>query len=385
MADQKSARPTGNRVPIARPGRAQNTNDDAVFGGSWRAIAILLAVSTGLHVVLSGFGSDEATNAAWPSLAIAYALLLATIVVIGNTKHVSPPFAIAADPAQRPDSTLEPLANRPLASELNDTPVSCGYIAKTNSQEFNSSRPAPRQSTPVTRAPRPSLAAFRHQPDWSDLMSQVSHELRTPLNAMLGFTEAMNAELLGPLENPKYREYLAHIRDSGHDLLKSAEDTLAMTSLLATQSIQENQACHTNLQDTIEDAWEFVARYADDKCVVVQMDAVANTVVVGEARALRQSFINLLSEAIKVARKYQTVRVKARQTGDLVDVAITVATSHAPHASVRPTLSSAIAQALLELQGTTLVTSVDALGNWTAATLLECRMQSDFFEDSIES
>ena len=63
-------------------------------------------------------------------------------------------------------------------------------------------------------------------------MARVNHELRTPLNAVIGFSEVMALEMFGPLGNERYQEYVRHIRDSAGDLLKSAEDTLALTALL---------------------------------------------------------------------------------------------------------------------------------------------------------
>ncbi len=79
------------------------------------------------------------------------------------------------------------------------------------------------------------MPATRSRP-WGELMARVSHELRTPLNAVIGFSDVMNAELFGPVGNPRYREYARHIRDCGRELLKSAEDTLAMTCLLDQQA-----------------------------------------------------------------------------------------------------------------------------------------------------
>ncbi len=79
------------------------------------------------------------------------------------------------------------------------------------------------------------MPAARSRP-WGELMARVSHELRTPLNAVIGFSDVMNAEVFGPVGNPRYREYARHIRDCGRELLKSAEDTLAMTCLLDQQA-----------------------------------------------------------------------------------------------------------------------------------------------------
>ncbi len=61
----------------------------------------------------------------------------------------------------------------------------------------------------------------------------MSHELRTPLNAMIGFSEVMLRELHGPLGHARYQEYAAHISESGGRLLKSSEDTLAVTATMS--------------------------------------------------------------------------------------------------------------------------------------------------------
>ena len=65
------------------------------------------------------------------------------------------------------------------------------------------------------------------------LLAQMSHELRTPLNAMMGFSEVMLRELYGPLGHARYQEYAAHISQSSGQLLKSAEDALAVTETMS--------------------------------------------------------------------------------------------------------------------------------------------------------
>ena len=57
-------------------------------------------------------------------------------------------------------------------------------------------------------------------------IANMNHELRTPLNAVLGFSETIRDERLGPLGNPKYQEYATHIHESGGYLLSLINDTL---------------------------------------------------------------------------------------------------------------------------------------------------------------
>src|SRR6185295_9619195 len=53
----------------------------------------------------------------------------------------------------------------------------------------------------------------------SRFLATMSHELRTPLNAILGFSEVMKNQLLGAIDNPSYRDYVADIHTSGQHLL----------------------------------------------------------------------------------------------------------------------------------------------------------------------
>lgn len=60
----------------------------------------------------------------------------------------------------------------------------------------------------------------------TEFLAAMSHELRTPLNAINGFAETMQAEILGPLGNDRYREYCGHIVEAGHHLTSLINDVL---------------------------------------------------------------------------------------------------------------------------------------------------------------
>lgn len=62
-----------------------------------------------------------------------------------------------------------------------------------------------------------------------EALASISHDLRTPLNAVIGFSEAMQRELFGPLGHDRYKDYAVHIRESGEQLLKAAEAMIAQT------------------------------------------------------------------------------------------------------------------------------------------------------------
>ena len=60
----------------------------------------------------------------------------------------------------------------------------------------------------------------------SNFINHMSHEFRTPLNGILGMSEMIATEVLGPVGNPKYKEYAWDIVSSGRRLLAMVESVL---------------------------------------------------------------------------------------------------------------------------------------------------------------
>ena len=62
-------------------------------------------------------------------------------------------------------------------------------------------------------------------------LAAMSHELKTPLNAIIGFSEIIKGEMLGPLGNDCYRGYMGDIHASGKKLLSIISDVLDVARL----------------------------------------------------------------------------------------------------------------------------------------------------------
>ena len=60
----------------------------------------------------------------------------------------------------------------------------------------------------------------------TEFLHNMSHELKTPLNAIIGFSEIMERQLLGPLGSDGYVDYAKDIRESGERLLHTVSDVL---------------------------------------------------------------------------------------------------------------------------------------------------------------
>ncbi len=99
------------------------------------------------------------------------------------------------------------------ASPTRDFVVYSGIDVSTLKQTEASLREAKLQAEAANRA----KSAF---------LANMSHEIRTPLNAIIGFSEIICSETLGPLQNPKYREYIKDIFESSSHLLSIINEIL---------------------------------------------------------------------------------------------------------------------------------------------------------------
>jgi signal transduction histidine kinase len=249
----------------------------------------------------------------------------------------------------------------------------------------------------ATGQPCRTISTQRTSVPMTGLLARVSHDLRTPLNAVMGFSDLMQREAFGPLGDARYQTYARHIHVSSMELLKAAEDTLAMTSLVASPRASET----ADLQDLVAEAFTTAliggskadADYAAARpagLVTLALAIAPQLQVKCERRALRQALINLMTAAIgKITACHgaRTVHAAALTNNDVISLTISVILDPVPGSNTGPVASSwnsaeelpiCLARALLELQGLTLsLAATDSL--WNAQVMLDGVSQSDFF------
>ena len=143
----------------------------------------------------------------------------------------------------------------------------------------------------------------------SRFLATMSHELRTPLNAILGFSEVMAGEVLGPLQNPTYREYAGDIHASGKHLLHLINEILDLSRIEAGR-YQLNEEPVT-LESVVEECCHLMELKARNKDIrIVQQFEPHLPRLFADERSLRQITLNLLSNAVKFAPSGSEVRVR---------------------------------------------------------------------------
>jgi len=147
----------------------------------------------------------------------------------------------------------------------------------------------------------------------SRFLASMSHELRTPLNAILGFSEVMDGEVLGPIENKTYKDYVGDIHRSGQHLLNLINEILDLSRIEAGRYELQEEA--VALADIAEDCIGMVQLKARGKNIAIASRFEKDLPAVwGDERALRQVGLNLLSNAVKFTPPGGRIEVKVGWT-----------------------------------------------------------------------
>jgi signal transduction histidine kinase len=149
----------------------------------------------------------------------------------------------------------------------------------------------------------------------SRFLGNMSHELRTPLNAVIGYSEMMKLQILGPIDNPQYAEYVGHIHDRGQHLLHFVSQVFDLSQLEAGDvELTEERIDLTKL---VVEAVEEVIPAALAEGIIVNADVATDLpALVGDQGKLRQVLRNLLANAVKFTSGDNRVTVSADKLRD---------------------------------------------------------------------
>lgn len=155
----------------------------------------------------------------------------------------------------------------------------------------------------------------------SDFLANMSHELRTPLNAIIGFSDCIKHEILGPLGNEKYIEYIANIHMSGAHLLELINDILDLSAIEAGKMALHEE--FVDLAEVADAAALQLSPRAEKGQVELAVDAPGGLAqLYADKRRIMQIFLNLLSNAVKFTPPGGKVTLRVEQAGQYLDVQV---------------------------------------------------------------
>jgi cell cycle sensor histidine kinase DivJ len=166
---------------------------------------------------------------------------------------------------------------------------------------------------------RASLAAARESAETLAIarnrtLAAVSHELRTPLNAIIGFSDMLLCEMFGPFRDPRQKEYVDLVGQSGRHLLALVNSMLDVTRL--ESGAYAVNAERFRFRDAVEMSVSMLGPAAGARRLEVSTDIPRDPgELTADRHAVQQMLINLLSNAIKFTPEGGHVTVGARRSG----------------------------------------------------------------------
>ena len=149
----------------------------------------------------------------------------------------------------------------------------------------------------------------------TEFLANMSHELRTPLNAVIGFSEIMESELLGPLGSNQYKSYAADIHESAQHLLTLINDILDVAKIEA--GAHELREEVVDPRDVISAVQRLVSERVTRSEQILEV-SVSNDLprLQADERKLKQVLLNLMSNAIKFTPEKGLIELSARLDSD---------------------------------------------------------------------
>jgi len=143
----------------------------------------------------------------------------------------------------------------------------------------------------------------------TEFLATMSHELRTPLNAILGYSQMINQQVLGPLSNARYADYVRAIEASGRHLLDMVGDVLELSSFAMAEP-REAERQQIYLPTLIEACLALTNQPDGARVPFLRIEPPPNLVLLGNERHLKQIVTNLLTNACKYSANVKAPKVE---------------------------------------------------------------------------
>lgn len=155
----------------------------------------------------------------------------------------------------------------------------------------------------------------------SSFIANLSHELKTPLNSVLGFSQMLNDQMAGEL-NEQQKKYLGYVVSSGRHLEELINDILDLAKIEAGKAklyIEE-----FSLREAVLEVVDKLNEDANRKQVKIDLiiDPSFDNVNADKLK-FKQIISNLLSNAIKFTPNNGNVKILTENKEDNIHVTVT--------------------------------------------------------------
>ncbi|HEX6308419.1 MAG TPA: ATP-binding protein [Longimicrobiales bacterium] len=145
----------------------------------------------------------------------------------------------------------------------------------------------------------------------SQFLANMSHEIRTPINAVVGYTDLLDAKIVGPLTETQ-QEYVERIRASSRHLLALVNDVLDLSKIEAGEMLVRTETA--SARDVLASAVQMVQPEAEARGLTLSEDWLCDEAArfLGDEDRVRQIVLNLLSNALKFTNPGGSVVARCR-------------------------------------------------------------------------
>ncbi len=148
----------------------------------------------------------------------------------------------------------------------------------------------------------------------SEFIANITYQLRTPLTAIMGFTEILQHEYFGAL-NERQKDYCNNIMDAGKRLVTLINDILELATIEAGYMSLER--VDVDVPAMVHSVAGVVADWARQEEIELEVSCPAEVGLVAlDERRIRQALFNLLSNAIKFTPTGGRVIISAERDED---------------------------------------------------------------------
>ncbi len=157
----------------------------------------------------------------------------------------------------------------------------------------------------------------------SEFLACMSHEFRTPLNSIIGFSELLEDQVYGPLNDRQHR-FAENILTSGHHLLQLVNDVLDLARVESGRMELDSSA--VNVADLLSKCLLLAKEKAKQRGLRLDLmldKRLLESHIKADEVKLRQIMFNLLSNATKFTNEGGHITVTASCNGDDVMISVT--------------------------------------------------------------
>ena len=155
----------------------------------------------------------------------------------------------------------------------------------------------------------------------SDFLASMSHELRTPLSAMIGYSELLADEIVGPLTATQ-RDHVDRMKVCAAHLLGIVEEILSFARIDAGR--EEVRLTEVDAAALVREAAALLEAQARLKGLTFEVNLPSEPIRIwSDSGKLRQILINLIVNAIRYSPENGAVRLSFSRTAGTASVTVT--------------------------------------------------------------